>query len=301
MIDSVGEIRKHLENGYMIKQISYHQSNSIQISLILARAEEKIKYMTTVINDNLISFLNSIILGAKIWKGGFTNTKIRISGNKFTNLISITYIWKLESYNQTTAFNFIIDFNTENHRKFVFIDLRNKIEVFINKELKFGGIITTVKPHRSIRNRYYIKCEDYSCIFGTEYIIANVGFNKGFFMDTAIFFLDLSNSEAFYSADSIKGIHLDKRKFEIIIPLKGIEITRNFQIGDCLISPKLPEIDKIKKNEAFSSHKTFARLNLSRSKFSEVYKDGINLIENVINFLNYMGLQKIVQRCQKDH
>ncbi len=287
MINNVEELNGHLQNGYMINQIAYHESKSIQINIILAKAENKINYMTTVITDKLISFLNSKILGAKIWKGGFSNIEIGVSGYKFTELVSATFIWKLEPHNQTAAFNFIIDCNIENNKKLVFIDFRERIEVLVNGELRFGGLITSVKPHRSFKNSYIIECEDYSCIFDTEYVIANVGYNKGYLMDTAIFFLDLSSSGVYYTADSIKGIHLKNRKFEIIMPLKGLEITRNFQIGDCLITPKLPEINKIKGNKGFSSHKTFARLNLSRSKFSEAYIDGINLIEGVISFLNY--------------
>lgn len=287
MIDNVSSLKNHLQKGFRIKEISYHQYKSTEIRVLLIKAKNSIKYIIKNISDELISFLNSKILSVKIWKGDFSNIEIVISGNKFSELINAVFIWKLEPSNQTTAFRFVIDLNLDQNKKFIFLDFREKIEVFFNGELKFGGLITAVKPHNKLNNIFYIECEDYSCVFDTEYIIADIGFNKGYLMDTAIFFLDLSNSGVYYTSNSIKGIHLEKRNFEIIMPLKGIEITRSFQIGDCMISPKLPEIAKIKNNKEFSSFKTFARLKLLRTKFSEAYTDGINLIEGIISFLNY--------------
>ena len=286
MIENVSSLKKNLQEGFRIKEISYHQFNSTEISVLLIRAKSSIKFITKNISDQLISFLNSKILGVKIWEGDFSNIEISISGNKFSELISTDFIWKFEPSNQTTAFRFIIDLSLDQNRRFILSDFREKVEVYINGELKFGGFITAVKPYKKLNDTFYIECEDYSCILDTEYVIADLGFNKGYFMDILIFFLDLSNSGVYYTSNSIKGIHLEKRDFEVIMPLKGIEITRSFQIGDCLISPKLPEIVKIKKNKEFSSFKTFARIKLSRSKFSEAYTDGINFIEGVISFLN---------------
>lgn len=92
MIDNVSSLKNHLQKGFRIKEISYHQFKSTEISVLLIKAKNSIKYETKNISDELISFLNSKILGVKIWKGDFSNIEIVISGNKFSELSILLYL-----------------------------------------------------------------------------------------------------------------------------------------------------------------------------------------------------------------
>ncbi len=83
------------------------------------------------------------------------------------------------------------------------------------------------------------------------------------------------------------NFHPEKREFELIIPLQGLNITNKLQLGKCLISSKTPEIPIIKNSSSFIRFNNYVHLKIKGESYYEAFIDGLKVVETLVNLLSF--------------
>ncbi len=284
---SVKESEELIKEGFQLIKIRYHDDGKLITTLEYIKGDEKKVLEVKSCSEEFLDYVNSFWGHAKIPINSLKNAKIEISGFIFTNFKITNFEQGYRKRQIYTKFSFEIDLITSDENKdFLNIDYRDLIYLYIDDELKFSGYITIAKYLIPSYESFSVLCEDRSCKFDTEIINAEITIKKGINSGDFIGFI-CRLSDVDIKPNSIINFHSEKREFELIIPVQGLSITNELQLGKCLISSKTPEIPIIKKSSSFNRFNNFAHLKIGRENYYEALMDGLKVIHTVVNFLSF--------------
>lgn len=209
---------------------------------------------------------------------------IEISGYKFTNFTFRGLTLRVNSF---SYFNFDINLDScEENKQFLWIDLRNPIKLFINKEVKFNGYIKKIEHHKSSSNNLKVYCEDPFGPIGAPKINSletQINMQKSG-PDLIAFLADIGDFN--YSKETIHGLNINKRPFLVTIPINNIVISSKVKLGKCIFHTGTNS-PFIKKSESFNVTEVFGSIIISKRTYYEAITTGRRLIQSAVNILNF--------------
>ena len=283
----IEEFKKLKKDGYSLTKIGFNWNNLVMIILIFQKGLERIELECKEWTTDLAEYIKSNFLGFDNLP--FSNIEagvIHISGWSFSKIKITKFEKELFSRQVKTKMTFQINLDqVEENLIFEQVDTRGELKLKIKDQQHFVGYINYIHCIDPPFSDYSVYCEGISSILEVFQMSADMYAQKGNSFDFFSFFLDFFEIDYVY--DAVEDQNEVNREFLIIIPINGLNISKDIRIGKCLINSKFEEPTNLQKESPFFNFNAYAKMKFKSNSFYNTLKIGIANITNAINLINF--------------
>ncbi|MHA1376455.1 MAG: hypothetical protein ACTSR7_19425 [Promethearchaeota archaeon] len=291
--DSIKKVYELYEKGYKIigTEVSYDTNkytislakgnntvdlNFSKVSVDFSRFFSKLQF----VYDHNLRRIATLIEPNEYWGNSVApkeieGISIEISGFKI-NKIEILDLPKERS--QNPLFRFKISLKEAENKNFLKVDYREPLICYTGNQIIFKGYIATIMRGFEILE---VICNGMLGDILVDKINIAVNSKQGHSSEIIAFLLDY-----FEKPYTINGLDKELRNFELIIPVSGIKLSDNLNIGECYITKK-PQNKDFFFQKNFPNERNYILLNLKRKSFFDAFIDGLRYIGVAINLINF--------------